>query len=123
MIPHFIDEELEEWGSKMTFSGTYSLLVAKSKFEIVSLAVKPWLLTPGLGPQARRLVEVKGAFTFTGFFDLDLNIFAESLKGLEYGDAIRLDFVKMDWRDSLKKGNQQEAGCNIQAKEQGRGPH
>lgn len=67
MIIHFIDEELAEWGNKMTFSGTYSLPVAKPKYEIVSLAVEPWLLTPGLGPQARKVVEVKGAFTFTGF--------------------------------------------------------
>lgn len=47
--------------------------------------------TPGLGPQPARAVEESdhGALSFIGF-DLVQLTFAESLKDLESGDAIRL---------------------------------
>lgn len=54
-------------------------------------------------------------------FDLDLDISAELLEDLEEGKASRLDFIKMDWRGCLKKGNRRESGCNNPVQRTGEG--
>lgn len=64
MIPHGIDEDLEECRGRMTFPGTYGWFVVKPKFEINSLPAELCLSTPGLVPLWGRVVEGGGHRNF-----------------------------------------------------------